>query len=490
MARRQKRAAKPRPTNAAEPQRAKRAYEGADRRDGWRPRRAGASANADIAGDARELRMRARALVQNVPYCARAVEVLVSSTIGTGITPNVVDGSETDRKRIEDMWERWSPDADADGVFDIYGLQAAAFRAVEVDGEVLIRRRWRRAGDGLEVPLQLQLLEADFLDSNRTGPVPGGGRVINGIQYDAIGRVQGYWLYESHPGDVYGSLRIDSRLVPASEILHIYRPTRPGQGRGITRLAPVIARVRDLSLYEDAELHRKNLETRLAALATGDPSKLANPPSDDDPAPAGFGEDGNLGQLPSGGIIRIPDGMTVTMAEPKASGGTVDYCKWQLHLFCAGLNVPYESVTGDMNEVNFSSARIRQIEFRRDREQDQWLHVIPRLCNPIWRWFCEAAALAGRLRGKPPTVDWSTPRWDYVNPAQDVDAELTAISAGLLSPSEALRRRGYKPEQVFKEMGEDLKRMQESGAMDLMRMLLFRKLEAPPPTAEPADKGG
>jgi hexosaminidase len=43
------------------------------------------------------LRMRARALVQNVPYCARAVEVLVSSTIGTGITPNVVDGSETDR---------------------------------------------------------------------------------------------------------------------------------------------------------------------------------------------------------------------------------------------------------------------------------------------------------------------------------------------------------------------------------------------------------
>ena len=39
-----------------------RAYEGASRTDGWRPRRAGASARTDHQADARELRHRARAL--------------------------------------------------------------------------------------------------------------------------------------------------------------------------------------------------------------------------------------------------------------------------------------------------------------------------------------------------------------------------------------------------------------------------------------------
>src|SRR3546814_15549635 len=68
--------------------------------DGWRPRRAGASANTDHAADARELRIRARALVQNVPYIARGLQVLVSATIGTGIEPRFDgdDAARLDRK--------------------------------------------------------------------------------------------------------------------------------------------------------------------------------------------------------------------------------------------------------------------------------------------------------------------------------------------------------------------------------------------------------
>ena len=61
-----------------------RAYEGASQKDGWRPRRAGASANTDHLADGAILRTRARALVQNVPYIARGLESLVANTIGTG----------------------------------------------------------------------------------------------------------------------------------------------------------------------------------------------------------------------------------------------------------------------------------------------------------------------------------------------------------------------------------------------------------------------
>ena len=65
-----------------------RAYEGANSSaDGWIPRRQGASANADHRADAPMLRARARSLVQNNPYAAKALSCLVSNIVGEGITP-------------------------------------------------------------------------------------------------------------------------------------------------------------------------------------------------------------------------------------------------------------------------------------------------------------------------------------------------------------------------------------------------------------------
>ncbi|MFH7611596.1 phage portal protein, partial [Pseudomonas syringae pv. tagetis] len=82
-----------------------------------------------------------------------------------------------------------------------------------------------------------------------------------------------------------------------------YNPVRPGQGRGITRFAPVIARVRDLMLYEDAELARKNLEARLGVIVSGDIDSMSNA---DDDGPSQLGSDRDqvtdLGPLPSGGV--------------------------------------------------------------------------------------------------------------------------------------------------------------------------------------------
>lgn len=451
-----------------------RAYEGAARSDGWRVRRAGASADADHAADARELRNRVRSLVQNVPYIARSLNALVSAAIGTGIVPKA-EGRGA--RKLDDLWKRWGKVADADGLFDIYGIQAAAYRAMEQDGEVLIRRRRRRPVDGLPVPLQLQVLEIDWLDSSKSGATPDGGRIVNGIEYDVLGKVRAYWLFGSHPGDIVrGTLRLTSTAVPAADIIHLYAPQRPGQGRGITRFASVVARVRDLALYEDAELARKNLETRLSVLVSGDPDAMGNAGTTL-PGEAGAGSaelQADLGALPSGGVHQVPPGMNLTTVEPKPAGGYVDYCKLGLHLITAGIGVPYESATGDMLEVNFSSARIRQMEFRRDTEQLQWLVLVPRLCDGIWRWFCDAAIDAGEVRAADYSAEWSTPRWDYVNPKDDIDSELAAIAGGLLTPSESLRRRGYDPDQVFAEMGEDFKRLESAGALDLMRFLLTK----------------
>ena len=468
-------------------QRLARAYEAASPRDTWRPRRAGASANVDHMADASMLRAKSRALVQNVPYIQAGFDGLVSATIGTGIMPRAV-GREADV--INKLFEDWSKVCDADGRLDYYGMQAAAYEAMEQDGEVLIRLRPRRPSDGLPVPLQLQLLEIDWLDSSRTGVVDGND-VVNGIEYNALGAVSAYWLWPQHPGD---STRLrgkqsQSQRVPAENIIHLFNPKRPGQGRGFPRLGPVIARVRDLQLYEDAELARKNNETRLSVLVSGDAASLANPAIFGDGADplARAKQTGDLGELASGDIMEMPAGATITVVDPKAAPGYVDYVKFQLHLIASGFGVPYEMMTGDMNEVNFSSARVRLLDFRRSVTKVQSLVVIPKLLDPIHRAFVNAAFLSGAIRGRDTAVRYSPPKWDYVNPEQDVKADLAEIGAGLCSLSEKLRQRGYNPPDVFAELKSDFDTLKSMGILDTMLFMQKGNLPTDTPPAKPAD---
>ena len=95
------------------------------------------------------------------------------------------------------------------------------------------------------------------------------------------------------------------------------------------------------------------------------------------------------------------------------------------------MGVPYEAGTGDMSQVNFSSARIRQQDFKRNVEQMQWLILIPKLLEPIHRAFIDAGYLGGQFHQPRYSVDFSTPKWAYVNPQQDATADIAEISVGL-----------------------------------------------------------
>lgn len=447
-----------------------RAYEGASRTDGWRPRRAGASARADYIADARELRHRARALASNVPLIAQAVNVMVSCTVGTGIVPRWVnDGNGVAAKR----WKEWTRLADYDGLLDFYGLQAKAWGTMKVDGEVLARLRERRVGPTV-VPLQIQLLEIDWLDVERN-EVRGTNEVIAGIEYDRRGERVAYWLFDRHPGDVglRATLR-ESQRVPADEIIHLFNPARPGQQAGITALAPVIATVRDLQVYEDAEQARKNFETRMAAIGEWDESltdsaTLPDSVKDQGAGPAVL----DLGEIAGGGLIGLPPGMrNPVFIEPKAAPGYVDYVKHKQKIICAGMGVPYEFATGDMSDVNFSSSRVRTNQYKRDVEREQWTLMVPMFCDRIaTRWLSLGDLVGAPL---PPNVypDWTTPKWASVNPVQDVAADLSEIKGGLSSISEKIRQRGYDPELVFGELKTDLERLNKDGTLPLLAALL------------------
>ena len=248
-----------------------RGYDGAARgrrTDGWRA--PGSSADTEIGVAGALLRDRMRDLVRNNPHAAKAVAVLVNNIIGAGIMPRAASGDDKLDRKVDALFERWTADCDADGQLDFYGLQTLICREMVEAGEVLVRRRQRRASDGLPVPLQLQVLEADFLDATKSGAL-GAGRLVQGIEFDPVGKRRAYWLHPEHPGDAHGALRgvLDSRPVPATEIAHVYEKQRT-QARGVPWGAPVIRSLRDLDDYEVAELVRKKTEACVTAIVFGD----------------------------------------------------------------------------------------------------------------------------------------------------------------------------------------------------------------------------
>lgn len=123
-----------------------RSYEGAARgrrTDGWHA--PGSSADAEIGRAGALLRDRMRDLVRNNPHAAKAVSVLVNNIIGAGIMPRAASGDAALDREVDRLFETWARGCDADGQLDFYGLQTLACREMVEAGEVLVRRRPRRA---------------------------------------------------------------------------------------------------------------------------------------------------------------------------------------------------------------------------------------------------------------------------------------------------------------------------------------------------------
>lgn len=213
------------------------------------------------------LRNRSHDLVRNNPWCKKALETWVGDAIGAGIRLGISKGHAAGKG-----WLAWAETTacDADGLSDLYGLQALAGRCMWESGAVIIRRRWRRTSDGLPVPFQVQVLEPDYLDHDKTEETKT-GYILGGVEFDKLGRRVAYWLFDQHPGEAsrYGRV-LQSRRVLADDVIYAFKRLRPGQIHGVPELAPVILRARDLDDYEDAELTRKKVEACFSVFVTSE----------------------------------------------------------------------------------------------------------------------------------------------------------------------------------------------------------------------------
>ena len=425
---------------------------------GFRPTRAHVNALLQAAGP--DINARARWLVRNNGYAQNAIDSWSANAIGVGIKPSSMIRVASRKKAVQRLWLDWTDEADAEGLTDFYGLQRRAAREVFMTGEVFLRFRPRRMQDRLSVPLQLQMLPSEMLPIEQNAVLTGGRAIRQGIEFDAIGQRIAYHFYRRHPGDpTEKGLAGETVRVPASDVLHIIDPVEAGQLRGVSRFAPAIVKLFLLDQYDDAELDRKKVAAMYAMFVT---SPLEADPLEGDPSD----------EVAPGQIVRLDPGEDVKVADPADSGSTYEPFQYRTLLqVSAALGIPYAYLTNDMVKGNFANSRLSLMEFRRRVEAWQHSVMVYQMCRPVWQRWMDMAVLSRAVslpnyssrRESYLGCSWLPPKWQWVDPLKDINAEISEIEAGLKSRAQALSERGYDIEDVDAEIAGDRAREKNLG---------------------------
>jgi lambda family phage portal protein len=430
----------------------------------------GSGPSTTVTSNLTTLRNRTRAGYRNTPWIAQAIDRLVSNEVGCGIAPRSRCKDEAFRAAANALFDLWTAESDPAGELNFYGQQAQLSRTRNMAGEVLVRLRRRRLGDGMTVPLQLQVIEPEHLPETKTEALSNGNIIVAGKEYSNRGALVAYHLYTEHPAEVLRGTWSGLPLrVPASEVLHHFLPIRPGQVRAEPVSVQSLLKAKTFDSYDDAELVRKQTRApytgflERAAMTeddflfdpmTGEPLKR-----DGDNVPTLDAQPGTIFAGMAGETLNLFDG-------DKSGDGYAEFMKQQLLAICAGHGVPYEIVTGDWSGVNDRLVRAILQEFRRSIEMVQDHLLIHQICRPVWENWVDAAVWSGALkapgyatrRAEYLACEWRPHAWPYVHPTQDIDAKIRAIDAGITSRDAVIVETGWDPEEIDRQNVEGEKR--------------------------------
>jgi len=429
------------------------------------------SADSEIRPALRKLRDRCRQLARNEPIAAKALQIFRTQVVGDkglhlqvrarniprpGQLKGDLDMSGNDI--VERAWKEWSQK----GVCEISGrhswidAQQLVQESLVRDGEVLIKHI--RNADN-RFGYAMQFLEPDYLDEEYNVPAKNGNKVVMGVELNQYNKPVAYHLHDgAHPYDTHGKTGGRVRI-PAEDIMHIYKPERCQQTRGVPLFASVMNQIHQLNGYSEAELVAARLSaSKSMFLQTQDGVGYSGDDFDSDGiAPImDAGEPGSITNLPPGVSIVSP-----SMDHPNS--GFADFHKAILRSIASGLGLDYVTLSSNLESVSYSSIRAGTIESRDNYKMHQRF-LIEHFANPIFREWLGLGITSGaipfpsdRFNKFADSVIFRTRGYAWVDPQREINAAVTGLQNGFLSMSDVAQQTGGRDvEEVFSAIQSDL----------------------------------
>lgn len=234
----------------------------------WNP--GGGSPTTDAVADLPMLRERSRDQMRNNGVASGAVNGTVNAIVGTGLsaTPAIdfealgltSEQAKAWSKRTRRSFEEWAgtPDSDLARNLDFYEQQELAQRSWLESGDAFVITP-RPARPGRPARLALQLVEGDRVCN--PGRTANTATLIEGVELsESTQEAIAYHFAKRHPGDHYAGGNEWQRVVSRGatgrrNVLHLFKPLRPGHVRGIPWIAPILECLKQLDRWTENELN-------------------------------------------------------------------------------------------------------------------------------------------------------------------------------------------------------------------------------------------
>lgn len=450
----------------------------------WNPVKS--SAKSDINANLDILRNRASDQAINTPVGSAAIATTTQYTVGAGLRvfPKVKyqmlgispEEAEEWNKKAAIEFDLWADSklCDIRKRNNFYDLQEVLYKAYMTDGDSFAV--FRRADDAnMPYTLRIQAIEGNRVSNPQgqgvygiSGPsavemlAPNGrNKIINGIEVDADGAVEAYWVSNKVPYDPveinnaisWARVEAFGQLAGKPNVLHICHDERPEQYRGVPYLAPVIKALKQVSRYSDAELAAAILRSSFTVFFTsignssfaGDVSSVLGASTYDEDGRADEPVvDASEYRLGPGTINALPKNIDVKSIGATGGQATFDsFMTVYIKMIAAALNIPYEVLMKSFT-ASYSASRAALLQaWEQFKLRRAWFSRD--FCQPVYEmWLTEAIAM-GRLEAPgffdDPAIrfaycnaEWYGPSMSILDPVKDAKGSALRIQYGLSTP--------------------------------------------------------
>jgi len=434
------------------------------------------SADSEIRWALRDIRNRSRDLERNNEYFRRYLQLLRVNVVGENGFNVQVRGRNPDNSLdragnniIEGAWREFSRmgGPTVDGKMSMVDLCNHIITGLARDGEVFLQVV---KGNYLRHGIAVQVIEPDRVDEEKNELAPNGNSIRMGVELDKkTRRPIAYHVLTYHKGDYDYMLPANERkyeVIPASEMMHIYKPDRAGQTRGVPWSSAAITSLKMLHGYREAEL----IAARTGAAKMG----FFTSPAGDGFTADGFDDVDNtvpIYDAEAGSFHQLPAGVDFKAFDPShPTSAFADFEKSILRGIAGGLGVSYTSLANDLEGTSYSSIRQGALE---ERDFYKTLHrfMIDHFLDPLYRLWLENVTSFGYIPITGETkmfkftqdVTWRGRGFQWVDPLKEMNAAVVGLQNGIISHSDIAANYGRDAEDTFAQIQRDKETADEYG---------------------------
>jgi lambda family phage portal protein len=318
--------------------------------------------NTDYDQPTRELTLsRARQLYNSDTIAASVVGRFEDNCIGKGLNPkSTIDyrTAKITREKAKELQEQFESDfrhwanskhSDISLKHNFYAKQWIAFVTYIVSGEVFASIDTRKRGFTFNTVCQI--IEPERVSNPHN--VLDRKNFRQGIETNNDGVPIAFHITDEHPAEyinIPGSHtwkrhRVFGRITGRRKLLHVFKPKRDSQVRGISMLSPVIEALKQVSRANENELLALVLQGMLTFFMTqkesDEPTAFDNEKTDEAQLAGIIGK--NEVAIGNGTMVELPEGREITMANPtRPTSGYEPFIQFMLTFIASAMGIPYE----------------------------------------------------------------------------------------------------------------------------------------------------